>query len=191
MGKRGRSEEATKDTWAYVTCTVTGLDEFPENKIEQAEKLLHKAGFKTDVSREIGLSHDGREMDTTHYYVASASLTSGRGWVTRVKRAAHAIFEAEHVALTSLAVAMRDGAKVSVWSWKCLRYPNLGLMRPSKNAPPSGARVADIGGKQRVLVEQERVFSLDRERDDFLESYEAAHFVSPQILDGIPCAAMV
>lgn len=172
MGKRGRDDKPAKDAWAYVTCTVTGLDEFPDVKIEQAEKLLHEAGFKTDVNRDIGFSHDGREMDATHYYIASARLTSGRGWVTRVRRAAHAIFEAEHVALTSLAIAVRDGAEVSVWSWKCLRYPNLGLMRPPKKAVPAGARVADIGGKQRVLVEKERVFSLD----DFLESYEAAHY---------------
>lgn len=188
MGKRGRAAEAsTKDTWAYVTCTVTGLDDFPEDKIDQTEKLLNDAGFDTDESREVSMSHDGREMDMTHYYVASARLTSGRGWVTRVMRAAYAIFEKEHAALTSMAIAVRDGAEVSVWSWKCLRYSNLGLARPAyiKNAAAAGAHVADIGGKQRVLLKMERVFSLGTQRDDFVESYEAAHYVPSSVVDGI------
>lgn len=181
MGKRGREADA----WAYVTCTVTGLDEFPDDKIDEAEKLLHEAGFETDESREILMSHDGREMDMTHYYVAPARLTTGRGWVTRVMRAVYAVFEAEHVAITSMAVATRDGSEVSVWSWKCLRYSNLGLARPAymKNAAAAGARVATIGGKQRVLVAKARVFPLPAGKDDFVGSYEAAHYVPAGVVD--------
>jgi len=92
-----------------------------------------------------------------------------------------------HAALTSMAIAVRHGAEVSVWSWKCLRYPNLGLARPTymKNAAAAGAHVADIGGKQRVLLKHERVFSLGTQRDDYLESHEAAHYVPSSVIDEI------
>ena len=194
--KKSKSERR-----AYVFVRVTAKGAFPDGKVENTERALLRAGFLVDDTRDVGLSQDGDEYDFSHYYVAGEKLKKGGiGWQSRLRRTVHAVFEANHAAIADMAVVTRDGSVVEMASWSCLRNRNAslcttlqvwGACRPQKargralvgGTPPNqasdatGARLVKIGGKPRVVKEQETTYNLDTDMDVFKDSYTARCYV--------------
>ena len=183
MGKRPAIPE--HDRCGYVTMRVTASREIPDGKVEKAERLLLRAGFRVDDTREVGLSHDGDECYMSHYYVAGDKITRGViGWQARLRRTVYSVFEANHEELADVAVVTRDGAMVEMASWSCLRNRNMSLCTALKPNDATGARLVKIGGKNRILIEQETTYNLFTDMDAFKDSHTARCYV-PETFLGI------
>ena len=175
----GRAKKSSRGSaanrWAYVTARVTSRDGFPDGKIDATERALLKAGFRVDEERDVEYGQDGGECDMTHFYFGHAGhLTAGgAGWTGRVRRTVHSVFEANHSALSSIAVATRDEAVISVVSWSCLRNRNNSLCTSIKADDATGARVVILCGKKRVVQEQENEYNIETDKEAFMDSYDA------------------
>lgn len=159
-------------TAAYVTITITTLQEFDADIIDRSYPDLQAIGFAFE-DREVKCSHHGCEMDETHFL----QLTAPKGETyEELLDKVWSVYAKHHADFNWFNVLIMTPKTLHYHQWRVFRFPNLGIMRSLdtvKDKPEGEVLMEKMAGKMRPMHKVYEVYKTTTKKD--IERYRSSY----------------